>query len=155
MCWLQIKGPRPKSEAFSGSNSVDVPSIPNPFAKADEAKDAVSSSSCAITCLAVEQDQVVKPGYRKDVCWQTVLNAIAWLCSRRGSFLCSSLPTAACSQEKLCCAVQAKRTVAKNNPLSYINVLGDLAVQEGRKPGQDDPFGGLTGQVGLQTQGLL
>eukprot|EP00891_Asterochloris_glomerata_P005372 jgi/Astpho2/5372/fgenesh1_pg.00075_%23_44_t len=92
-----IKGPRPKSEAFSGSNSVDVPSIPNPFAKADEAKDA------------------------------------------------------------------AKRTVAKNNPLSYINVLGDLAVQEGRKPGQDDPFGGLTGQQGeakilpsknAKTQGL-
>ena len=44
--------------------------------------------------------------------------------------------------------MQAKRTVAKNNPLSYINVLGDLAVKEGRKPGQDDPFGGLTGQVG-------
>ena len=53
------------------------------------------------------------------------------------------------------CAVQAKRTVAKNNPLSYINVLGDLAVQEGRKPGQDDPFGGLTGQVWLGMQGLV
>ncbi len=51
--------------------------------------------------------------------------------------------------------MQAKRTVAKNNPLSYINVLGDLAVQEGRKPGQDDPFGGLTGQVGLWMQGLV
>ena len=34
-------------------------------------------------------------------------------------------------------------------------MLGDLAVQEGRKPGQDDPFGGLTGQVGLWMQGLV
>ena len=60
LCCLQIKGPRPKSEAFSGSNSVDVPSIPNPFAKADEAKDAVSLNSFEIYHLGVKQGQTLR-----------------------------------------------------------------------------------------------
>ena len=52
---------------------MDVPSIPNPFAKADEAKDAVSFSSFGVSYLAVEQEQlsgsVCKKRKRKPCCF--------------------------------------------------------------------------------------
>ena len=46
-------------------------------------------------------------------------------------------------------AAQAKQAVGKANPLSYINVLGDLAAKEGRPVGQGERFGTPTGQVSI------